>query len=90
MSILHCCMIWAYGPKLACDSNMKISSETGKAISLILIYTALLFFLIGLAGRMKSDFHYRATIAKAGFTTAAVFGAAGISLLAFSRGPKRE
>ena len=69
---------------------MKISSETRKAISLILIYTALLFFLIGLAGRMKSDFHSRRMIAKAGFTTAAVLAAAGVSLLAFSRGPKRE
>jgi len=36
------------------------------------------------------DFHYRTTIAKAGFTTAAVLAAAGVSLLVFSRGPKRE
>jgi hypothetical protein len=69
---------------------MKISSETGRAIGLILIYTALLFFLIGFAGRMKSDFHYRTTIAKAGFTTAAVLAAAGVSMLVFSRSSKRE
>jgi hypothetical protein len=69
---------------------MKISRETGKAIGLILIYTALLFFLIGLAGQMKSDFHYRTTIAKAGFTTAAVLAAAGVSMLVLSRSSKRE
>jgi len=69
---------------------MKISSETRKAISLILIYTALLFFLIGLAGRMKMDFHSRATISKAGFTTAAVLAASGVSLLLFSRSSKQE
>jgi len=67
-----------------------MSKETRKAVGLILIYTALLFFLIGFASRMKSDFHRRETISKAGFTAAAVFAAAGLTALAFSRSSKRE
>ena len=57
---------------------MKISSEDQKAISIILIYTALLFFLVGMAARMKMDFHYRAEISMAGLTTAAVLAALGV------------
>lgn len=63
---------------------MKISSEDQKAISVILIYIALLFFLIGMAGRMKMDFHYRAEISSAGLTAAAVFAALGVILFLFS------
>ncbi len=69
---------------------MKMSADTRKAISLILIYTALLFFLIGMAARMKSDFRGRVEISRAGLTVAGVFGAAGIVVLALSRSPKRE
>jgi hypothetical protein len=69
---------------------MAISNETRKAIGLILIYTALLFFLIGFAARMKSDFHYRAEISAAGLTTAAVLAAAGIGALLFWRSSTRE
>ena len=68
---------------------MTMSSENRKAIGLILIYTAVLFFLIGFAGRMKMDFHSRQTIAKGGFITAGVLAAAGVSMLAFSRSSKR-
>ena len=50
---------------------MKITSETKKAISLILIYLALLFFLIGMAAQLKESFHSRAEISTAGFTVAA-------------------
>jgi peptidoglycan/LPS O-acetylase OafA/YrhL len=69
---------------------MKMSADTRKAISLILIYTALLFFLIGMAARMKSDFRGRAAISRAGLSAAGVFGAAGIVVLVLSRGPKRD
>ena len=69
---------------------MAISNETRRAIALILIYTALLFFLIGFAARMKSDFHYRSQISKAGITTGAVLAAAGVSTLLFWRSSKRE
>jgi hypothetical protein len=68
---------------------MKLSADTGKAISLILIYIALLFFLIGMAARMKSDFRGRAEISRAGLTAAGVFFAGGISVLLLSAA-KRE
>ena len=69
---------------------MAISNETRKAIGIILIYIALLFFLIGFAARMKSDFHYRAEISSAGLTTSAVLAAAGIGILLFWRSSRRE
>jgi hypothetical protein len=68
---------------------MKISTDTGKAIGLILIYTALLFFLIGMAANHKSDFHSRALIFRSGLVTADVFAALGVIMLLFSwRGKK--
>ena len=51
---------------------MKISSDDQRGIGVILLYAALLFFLIGMAGHMKSDFHYRAEIFTGGLTVAAV------------------
>jgi hypothetical protein len=68
---------------------MKISTETGKAIGLILIYTALLFFLIGVAAHLKSDFHSRAFIFRTGLVTAAVFASLGAITLLFSSGGKQ-
>jgi hypothetical protein len=61
-----------------------------KAISLILFYTALLFFLIGLAARMKSDFHGRMEISKTGFVVAAVLAAFGLIALLFSSKRKQQ
>jgi hypothetical protein len=69
---------------------MKISTDTQKAISLILIYTALLFFLIGAAARLKSEFHARLEISRAGFTIAAVLVALGIITFLFSLGKKQS
>ena len=63
---------------------MKITSETKKAISVILIYLALLFFLIGMAARFKSDFHSRAEISTAGFSVAAVLVGLGVITFLFS------
>ncbi len=63
---------------------MKIASDTGKAIGLILIYTALLFFLVGVAAHSKSDFHSRALIFRSGLFTAAVLAALGAITLLFS------
>jgi uncharacterized membrane protein len=63
---------------------MKISSDTQKALSVILIYLALLFFLIGMAARLKESFHSRAEISTAGFTVAAVFVALGLIMFLFS------
>ena len=63
---------------------MSMNPDDRKAISLILFYTALLFFLIGVAARMKSDFHARFEISKAGFVVAAVLAAFGVVMLLFS------
>jgi Zn-dependent protease with chaperone function len=69
---------------------MKVSADTRKAISLILIYTALLFFLIGMAARMKSDFRGRTEVSRVGLTTAGVLAAAGVVVLALSRSKERS
>ena len=61
---------------------MKADDEKG--ISVILIYTALLFFLLGLAGRMKMQFHYRAEISAASWVVAAVLAGLAILLFLFS------
>lgn len=69
---------------------MKVSADTRKAISLILIYIALLFFLIGMAARMKSDFRGRTEVSRTGLTAAAVFASAGVIVLALSRSKERS
>jgi hypothetical protein len=68
---------------------MKMSSDTRRAISVILFYTALLCFLIGMAARLKSDFHSRLEISTAGFTVAAVLVALGVITFLFSLGKKQ-
>jgi PGF-CTERM protein len=69
---------------------MKMSSDTKKAISVIFFYTALLFFLIGMAARLKESFHSRAEISTAGFTVAAVLAALGLITFLFSRRNKTD
>jgi hypothetical protein len=64
---------------------MKMSSEARKAVSLILICLALLFFLLGMAAHMKMYFRGRDQGARIGFTAAGVFAGAGIVILVFSR-----
>jgi len=66
-----------------------MASETKKALSVISIYLALLFFLIGMAARFKSDFHSRAEISTAGFTVAAVLVALGVISFLFSLSKNR-
>ena len=68
---------------------MKMTSETKKAISLILICLGFLFFLLGTAARLKSDFHARAEISTAWFTAAAVFVAVSVITFLFSLGKNR-
>jgi glycerol uptake facilitator-like aquaporin len=63
---------------------MKMSSDTRRAISVIFFYTALLFFLIGMAARLKSDFHSRLEISTAGFTVAAILASLGVVTFLFS------
>lgn len=67
---------------------MKADDEKG--ISVILLYTALLFFLLGWAGHMKMDFHYRAQIESAGFIAAAVFAGLGVLLFLLSLRKRRD
>ena len=69
---------------------MKMTSETKKAVSLILICLALLFSLLGAAARFKSDFHGRAEISTAWFTVAAVCIAVGVITFLFSLAKNRS
>jgi hypothetical protein len=63
---------------------MKISSDDQKAIGVIVLYLGLLFFLIGLAARLKESFQSRAEISTAGFTAAAIMAAVGVLMILFS------
>jgi hypothetical protein len=63
---------------------MRISSDDRKAIGLILICLGFLFFLIGLAARLKENFHSRAEISAVGFTAAAIAAALGVIIVLFS------
>jgi hypothetical protein len=67
---------------------MKADDERG--ISVILMYTALLFFLLGIAARMKMNFHHRMEISTAGFVVAAVLASFGIVLFLFSLRRRRR
>jgi hypothetical protein len=69
---------------------MKISSDDQKAIGLILFCLGFLFFLIGLAARLKESFHSRAEISTAGFTAAAIIAGLGMILFLFSWRKKRD
>jgi uncharacterized membrane protein len=63
---------------------MKISSDDQKAISLILVCLGFLFFLIGLAARLKAGFQSRAEISTTGFVAAAIFAGLGVLVFLFS------
>jgi hypothetical protein len=69
---------------------MKISPDTGKAISVISFYSALLFCLLGFAARMKMNFHGRLEISTASFVVAAVLAVFGLVFLMSSRSGKRS
>ena len=66
---------------------MKADEEKG--ISVILVYIALLFFLLGLAARMKMNFHHRVELSTAGFVVAAVLASLGLVLFLFSLRKRR-
>jgi Kef-type K+ transport system membrane component KefB len=63
---------------------MRMSSDDQKAIGLILLCVGFLFFLIGLAARLKEEFHSRAEISTAGFTAAAIVAALGVTMFLLS------
>jgi len=61
-----------------------MKAEDEKGISVILLYTGLLFFLLGFAARIKMNYHYRTELSNAGFVIAAVLAALAIILFLFS------
>ena len=63
---------------------MKISYDDQRGISVILFSVGLLFFLIGLAARLKEGFESRAEISTTGFTAAAIAAGLGVIILLFS------
>jgi uncharacterized membrane protein YtjA (UPF0391 family) len=68
---------------------MKISNDDQRAIGLILFSVAVLSFLIGLAGRLKENYHYRGEISSTGFTIAIVLAGIGVVLFLVSLRKKR-
>ena len=57
---------------------MKISADDQRAIGLILFCVGILSFLIGLAGALKENYHYRGEISSTGFTIAIILAAIGV------------
>lgn len=72
------------------NDRVNISSDDQKGISVILFYLALLFFLVGMAARMKSDFHSRGEISSASLATAAVLVVLGVIVFLFARRKKQH
>jgi len=68
---------------------MKISNDDQRAIGLILFCVGILAFLIGLAGHLKENYHYRGEISSTGFTIAIILGAIGIVMFLVSLRKKR-
>jgi hypothetical protein len=67
---------------------MKISADDQKGIGVILLYSGLLFFLIGMAGHAKADFHYRSELFTVGLTVAIVLALLGVIMILIGRGRK--
>jgi uncharacterized membrane protein len=63
---------------------MKMSSDDQKAVGLILVCLGFLFFLIGLAARLKENFHSRVEISTTAFTAAAILAGLGVIVFLFS------
>lgn len=63
---------------------MKISNDDQRAIGLILFSVGVLSFLIGLAGHLKENYHYRGEISCTGFTVAIILAGIGVVLFLFS------
>ncbi len=69
---------------------MKMSSDDQKAIGLILVCVGFLFFLIGLAARLKESFQSRGEISSVGFTAAAILAGLGVIVFLLSWRKKRD
>ncbi len=68
---------------------MKISTDDQRAIGLILFCVGVLSFLIGLAGHLKENYHYRGEISSTGFIIAIILAAIGVVLFLVSLKKKR-
>jgi LPXTG-motif cell wall-anchored protein len=69
---------------------MKISNDDQRAIGLILFCVGVLAFLIGLAGYLKENYHYRGEISSTGFTIAIILAGIGVVLFLVSLRKKRD
>jgi len=69
---------------------MKISNDDQRAIGLIMFCVGILAFLIGLAGHLKENYHYRGEISCTGFTIAIILGGIGVALFLVSLRKKRD
>ena len=69
---------------------MKISNDDQRAIGLILFCVGVLSFLIGLAGALKENYHYRGEISSTGFTIAIILAGIGVVLFLASLRKKRN
>ena len=63
---------------------MKISNDDQRAIGLISFCVGVLAFLIGLAGHLNENYHYRGEISSAGFTIAIILASIGVVLFLVS------
>jgi uncharacterized membrane protein YtjA (UPF0391 family) len=68
---------------------MKISADDQRAIGLIMFCVGVLSFLIGLAGALKENYHYRGEISSTGFTIAIILAAIGVVMFLASLKKKR-
>jgi formate-dependent nitrite reductase membrane component NrfD len=68
---------------------MKISTDDQRAIGLILFCIGVLSFLIGLAGAVKENYHYRGEISSTGFIIAIILAAIGLLMFLVSLRKRR-
>ena len=68
---------------------MKISADDQRAIGLIMFCVGVLSFLIGLAGALKENYHYRGEISSTGFTIGIILAAIGVVMFVVSLRKKR-
>ena len=73
----------------AIANHLMMKADDEKGISVILVYIALLFFLLGVAARLKMNFHHRMELSTAGFVVAAILASLGVILFLFSLRKRR-
>ena len=71
-------------------NSLLMKADDEKGISVILLYTALLFFLLGVAARLKMNFHHRLEISTTALVVAAVLASLGLITLMLSWARKQH